>query len=106
MYKLGKKGDPSHSAATDFDVTKKDITPMGGFPHYGIVTEDFLMIKVGLLTKTSHSTVQCLPGHAYEHNRLQSSGPMLLPEEPFSILESKQIGAKPPNLPTSLSSIL
>uniref|UniRef100_A0A7S3VMG7 Ribosomal protein L3 n=1 Tax=Dunaliella tertiolecta TaxID=3047 RepID=A0A7S3VMG7_DUNTE len=45
VYKLGKKGDPSHSAATDFDVTKKDITPMGGFPHYGIVKEDFLMIK-------------------------------------------------------------
>jgi len=51
VYKLGKKGDPSHSAATDFDVTKKDITPMGGFPHYGIVKEDFLMIKVGFALK-------------------------------------------------------
>lgn len=27
--------------------TEKDITPMGGFPHYGIVKEDFLMIKGG-----------------------------------------------------------
>jgi large subunit ribosomal protein L3e len=45
VYKLGKKGDASHSAATDFDVTKKDITPMGGFPHYGVVKEDYLMIK-------------------------------------------------------------
>ncbi|KAJ0031339.1 hypothetical protein Pint_14607 [Pistacia integerrima] len=25
--------------------TEKDITPMGGFPHYGIVKEDFLLIK-------------------------------------------------------------
>ena len=28
-------------------MTEKDITPMGGFPHYGIVKEDYLMIKVG-----------------------------------------------------------
>lgn len=25
--------------------TEKDITPIGGFPHYGVVNEDFLMIK-------------------------------------------------------------
>jgi hypothetical protein len=43
---VGKKGESSHSAATEFDVTKKEITPMGGFPHYGIVSEDYLMIKV------------------------------------------------------------
>lgn len=55
VYKLGKKGDPSHGAATDFDVTKKDITPMGGFPHYGIVNEDFLMIKVS--TRFKHGRV-------------------------------------------------
>jgi len=45
VYKIGKAGDPSHGAATDFDVTKKDITPMGGFPHYGVVKEDYLMIR-------------------------------------------------------------
>lgn len=28
-----------------FDRTEKDITPMGGFLHYGIVKEDYLMIK-------------------------------------------------------------
>jgi len=27
--------------------TEKDITPMGGFPHYGIVKGDYLMIKGG-----------------------------------------------------------
>merc|ERR1711872_1861 len=26
-------------------ITEKTITPMGGFPHYGVVREDFLMIK-------------------------------------------------------------
>lgn len=46
MYKIGKKGEDSHLATTEVDVTKKDITPMGGFPHYGIVNEDFIMIKV------------------------------------------------------------
>lgn len=25
--------------------TEKDITPMGGFPHYGVVKEDYLLIK-------------------------------------------------------------
>lgn len=25
--------------------TEKDITPMGGFPHYGAVNQDYLLIK-------------------------------------------------------------
>lgn len=25
--------------------TQKDITPIGGFPHYGVVKEDYLMMK-------------------------------------------------------------
>jgi large subunit ribosomal protein L3e len=45
IYKLGKKGEDSHSATTDFDMTTKDITPMGGFAHYGVIKEDYLMIK-------------------------------------------------------------
>jgi len=45
IYKIGKKGDANHGAATEFDVTQKPITPMGGFPHYGVVKEDYLMIK-------------------------------------------------------------
>jgi large subunit ribosomal protein L3e len=27
-------------------MTEKEITPMGGFAHYGVIKEDFLMIKV------------------------------------------------------------
>ena len=49
MYKIGKKGEATHSATTEYDVTKKDITPMGGFPHYGVVNEDYIMIKVRLM---------------------------------------------------------
>lgn len=25
--------------------TEKEITPMGGFPHYGVVKDDYLLIK-------------------------------------------------------------
>lgn len=46
VYKIGKKGEASHAASTEVDVTKKDITPMGGFPHYGVVREDYIMLKV------------------------------------------------------------
>jgi len=34
-----------NNAATEYDLTEKTITPMGGFPHYGEVNEDFLMVK-------------------------------------------------------------
>merc|ERR1719350_2476015 len=30
---------------TENDITEKPITPIGGFPHYGVVREDFLLIK-------------------------------------------------------------
>ncbi|KAG1656127.1 hypothetical protein FOA52_007826 [Chlamydomonas sp. UWO 241] len=45
IYKVGKKDDNSHLATTDFDLTEKGITPMGGFAHYGCIKEDYLMIK-------------------------------------------------------------
>jgi len=44
VYKIGKKEDPSNGS-TEFDLTKKTITPMGGFPRYGIVNEDFMILK-------------------------------------------------------------
>jgi len=34
-----------NNAATEHDPTDKSITPMGGFPHYGEVKQDFIMIK-------------------------------------------------------------
>uniref|UniRef100_T1JJT4 60S ribosomal protein L3 n=1 Tax=Strigamia maritima TaxID=126957 RepID=T1JJT4_STRMM len=34
-----------NNASTEFDVTEKTITPMGGFPHYGEVNCDFVMLK-------------------------------------------------------------
>ncbi|XP_033630784.1 60S ribosomal protein L3-like [Asterias rubens] len=34
-----------NNASTDYDITDKSINPMGGFPHYGEVKNDFLMLK-------------------------------------------------------------
>eukprot|EP00128_Syssomonas_multiformis_P000914 Colp12_sorted_trinity150504_noHs@34417 len=51
IYRIGdairKEGDKviKNNASTEYDVTEKSITPMGGFPHYGEVNEDFLMVK-------------------------------------------------------------
>jgi large subunit ribosomal protein L3e len=46
IYKIGKKDDKaSHGATTDYDVTEKGINPMGGFPHYGLIREDYIMVK-------------------------------------------------------------
>ena len=43
IYRIGEKGKED-SASTENDLTVKGITPMGGFPHYGSVNEDWLMI--------------------------------------------------------------
>lgn len=34
-----------NNASTEYDLTEKTITPMGGFPHYGEVNQDFIMMK-------------------------------------------------------------
>ncbi|KAJ8387113.1 hypothetical protein AAFF_G00160530 [Aldrovandia affinis] len=34
-----------NNAATSYDTTQKAITPLGGFPQYGAVNNDFLMVK-------------------------------------------------------------
>jgi large subunit ribosomal protein L3e len=44
IYRIGL-GGLEDNASTEHDVTKKTITPLGGFPHYGIVKNDFLLLK-------------------------------------------------------------
>jgi large subunit ribosomal protein L3e len=59
IYRIGKgvhtdaegKTDPkafNANATTETDLTVKAITPMGGFPHYGEVNEDYVMVKGGV----------------------------------------------------------
>jgi len=44
IYRIGL-GAEDNNASTEYDLTKKTITPMGGFHHYGVVKNDYLMIK-------------------------------------------------------------
>ncbi|KAK3520266.1 hypothetical protein QTP70_019666, partial [Hemibagrus guttatus] len=51
IYKIGlgyhtKDGKViKNNASTDYDLSNKSINPLGGFVHYGEVTNDFLMLK-------------------------------------------------------------
>ncbi|KAI8847653.1 ribosomal protein L3-domain-containing protein [Chytridium lagenaria] len=81
IYRVGSK-DNKESGATDFDLTSKSITPLGGFPHFGIVNEDWIMVKgctVGvkkrvltlrksLLTHTKRSALE-----EFGHGRFQTA---------------------------------
>jgi len=54
IYRIGKGSkQPDNSvefnAKTDSDLTEKTITPLGGFPHYGVVNGDFVMVKGAVL---------------------------------------------------------
>mmetsp|Transcript_35663 Transcript_35663/g.114775 ORF Transcript_35663/g.114775 Transcript_35663/m.114775 type:complete len:338 (+) Transcript_35663:237-1250(+) len=44
IFKIGK-GGVENNATTEFDLTEKSINPVGGFPHYGLVREDYLLLK-------------------------------------------------------------
>uniref|UniRef100_A0A7S4AYI8 60S ribosomal protein L3 n=1 Tax=Chrysotila carterae TaxID=13221 RepID=A0A7S4AYI8_CHRCT len=44
VYKIGK-GGVENNATTEFDLTEKNINPVGGFPHYGLVREDYMLLK-------------------------------------------------------------
>jgi large subunit ribosomal protein L3e len=44
IYRIGNGSDPK-SGSTETDLTEKTINPMGGFPHYGLVKGDFIVIK-------------------------------------------------------------
>jgi len=46
IYKIGKSmREDKANARCETDLTDKVITPMGGFPHYGWVKNDYLLIK-------------------------------------------------------------
>lgn len=51
VYRIGDKAEKvkgqyvSKTGMTEADPTEKSITPMGGFPHYGEIRNEFLLIK-------------------------------------------------------------
>merc|ERR1711884_937401 len=44
VYRIGSGADKSN-AKTEFDPVEKEITPLGGFPRYGCIRQDFVMLK-------------------------------------------------------------
>lgn len=48
IYMIGKAGD-NKACQTETDLTEKGINPVGGFPNYGVVKSDWLMIKGSLV---------------------------------------------------------
>jgi large subunit ribosomal protein L3e len=48
IYRIGAPAvKDTANARTTADLTDKTITPLGGFPHYGVVNNAFVMIKGG-----------------------------------------------------------
>jgi len=51
IYRIGAGAvrGTKNNATTEADAIEKNITPLGGFPHYGEVNEDFVMVKGGIV---------------------------------------------------------
>ena len=46
IYKIGKSiATEENNATTEYDLTEKSINPVGGWPHYGLVREDYMILK-------------------------------------------------------------
>merc|ERR1711993_164112 len=48
-----------NNAATEVDITDKSINPVGGFVHYGLVKNDFVMIKGGVIGPKKRAITLC-----------------------------------------------
>lgn len=71
IYRIGEGevNGVKNNATTEFDLTEKNITPLGGFPHYGVVKNDYIMIRgccIGtkkrtlVLRKTMHARTKAI----------------------------------------------
>ena len=50
IYRIGKSAlEYNDNATTEADAIVKNITLMGGFRHYGIIKNDYVMIKRGCI---------------------------------------------------------
>ena len=51
IYRIGgaAKDGVKDNASTEMDLTVKNITPLGGFPHYGEVNYEYVMVKGGVV---------------------------------------------------------
>ncbi|CAI4231143.1 unnamed protein product [Auanema sp. JU1783] len=48
VYRIGRScntPEGKNNGSTEADITNKTINPMGGFPRYGVVNQDFIMLR-------------------------------------------------------------
>ncbi|XP_077618912.1 ribosomal protein uL3-like [Crocuta crocuta] len=57
-----------NNASTSYDMTDKSITPLGGFPHYGEVNNDFVMLK-GCIAGTKKRVITLRKSLLVHHSR-------------------------------------
>merc|ERR1712072_1348925 len=61
-----------NNASTEFGLTTKGITPVGGFPHYGEVNEDYIMLK-GAVTGVEKINLKFIDtASKFGHGRFQT----------------------------------
>jgi len=72
IYRVGQgvRYGNNDGATTENDLTEKPITPMGGFPHYGVVRDDFVMIKGHCVGHKKRPLVLRQPLHAVTKRKL------------------------------------
>ena len=58
IYRIGRSArEVTDNATTEADLTQKNITPLGGFPHYGEVRNDYVMIKGQVVGKRKRNLI-------------------------------------------------
>lgn len=59
IYRIGAAAarGVTNNATTETDAIEKNISPMGGFPHYGEVNQDFVLIKGGVFGTKKRAVV-------------------------------------------------
>jgi len=48
VFRIGKScltAEGKNNASTEYDITEKNVNPMGGFVRYGLVNQDYVMIR-------------------------------------------------------------
>ena len=76
IYRIGAavvEGVKDVSASTETDLTEKGITPLGGFAHYGVVTNDWLMLK-GCIPGVKKRVVSLRKTIFVDHRRKEPAG--------------------------------
>jgi large subunit ribosomal protein L3e len=58
IFRIGRSArEVTDNATTEADLTVKNITPLGGFPHYGQVMNDYVMLRGSCVGKRKRNVI-------------------------------------------------